>query len=144
MFEHQTRRQFFSNVTRALVGVAGATAVGPIPSALAQNPRARAWELLNEASTAFSVGGKLAAIRPIEDLIAHLMAHFKQVSNDNSVKEIRTMFRHPDEFSVETCSDTAFVVLIVRDGLKVRNLPMVGTKGWRDFARNYATIVMQA
>ena len=139
-----TRRQFFVGVTKALVGAAVATTVVKIPTALAECPRARAWELLNIADEINKKEGDAAAEQAIDDLLEHLNDSFVAVNDGRSVQEVRTIFRYPEQFTVETCSDTAFVVLIVRDGLKDRKLRLVHSPHWKQFAKKYTKVVMAA
>lgn len=146
-----SRRSFFK-------GIGATAAIASMPksvlAAISENPRVVAWNLLNEATMLFEKHGKCEAFfGTVETLFDHLVKHFpvkEPPSFEEMVRDCGDLLRARGTYAGdpnqhwETCYDSTFVIMIVREGLKNRKLPMVQAANWKMFAKNYSKVVMAA
>lgn len=137
------RRQFFLGASKTAVGAAVLVSAATLPF-LSSNPRLEAICLLDEATVAHTIGGRAASHLKSKELLEYLNDNFEVVDNEQTVAELRTYFRDDRHFDPANCSDTAFAVLLMREGLKDRRLPLVQSPAWADFARKYVRVIMAA
>lgn len=149
----KSRRDFFTK----LGATAAALALTPniALSAIISDPRVKAWVLLDESEELFNAEGKSHGyFRKTEELFEHLMDHFLPTvppSLDSAVQECGDLLKRRGKFDSidpkagwDKCYPSTFAVMIVRDGLKYKKLPMIQAPNWKRFAKNYTSIVMAA
>lgn len=138
-----SRRQIFIGSSKVAIGSAllAGMALGPF---LAINPRLEAIRLLDEATTAHNVGERRAALPKMEELLNYINNNFVVVDNEQIMTELHTYFMDGSKFDPANCSDTAFPIMLIREGLKNRRLPLVNSLAWAEFAKKYTGIVMAA
>lgn len=141
-----SRRSFFRGIAAMAAGVAVASA---IPGTLfIENPRIKAWRLLDEMETLFkSEGPSSRFMARTDELLVHLRTNFQASPHRleiqaNNVKHIIQSGRH--ETNWKTCCGATFSVMLLREGIKYRKLPIIRSKEWKAFARPLAPIVMAA
>ena len=140
-----SRREFFQ-------GIAGAAALACLPggagaSLFIEDPRVKAWRLLDEAEAVIKAAGRDASVDACNALLVHLHENFKVTyppSMEDHVENCRDLLRKRKEINWETCYESTFAIMIVREGLKYRTLPMVRAEMWKPFAKRYTAIVMAA
>lgn len=147
-----SRRDFFK-------GIGASAALSLIPgaalSALISDPRVKAWVLLDESEKLFKATGKSPEyFAKANELFKHLAFHFKPSnppSDEVMVQDCRDLLHRTGKFASDdprahwrTCYNSTFAIMIVRDGLKNRQLPMLQAANWKPFAENYTSIVMAA
>ena len=146
-----SRRTLFKSIAAAAT-IASMT--GNAVAALLGDPRKVAWQLLDESTVIFKAQGKGPAyFNKTNELFIHLARHFPPTeppSMKKMIHECSVLFRwpqnHPDHPANkwETCYDSTFAIMIIREGLKNRNLPMIQASMWKPFARIYSGIVLAA
>ena len=147
-----SRRKFFTGLTAASLVM---LASGGAMSSLIMDPRVKAWALLDESDKIFkSIGKSPAYFAKADELFDHLALHFKPTvppSHEDAVRECGDLLKRRGKYDGasrqahwRTCYNSTFAVMIIRDGLKYRKLPMIQASRWKPFARNFTKIVMAA
>lgn len=145
-----TRRGFFKGIGAA---IAMATTSGKALAGLISDHRLHAWKLLDESTDLFKQTGKsLAYFNKTAELFDFLSEHFpyrEPPSFDVQVAEVGDVLRRKYEGGIteehwRTCCPATFAIMIVREGLKNRQLPMIQASNWKKFAKGYTRIVMAA
>lgn len=148
----KSKRKFFKGM-----GVAAAMAMipGAALSTLISDPRVKAWVLLDESEKIFKATGKSPEyFTKTDELFTHLSLHFKPTippSYEDAVRECGDLLKRRGKYMGahrqshwRTCYNSTFAVMIVRDGLKHRMLPMIQAPKWKPFAKGFTKIVMAA
>ena len=138
-----SRRGFFRGIAKAAAAAAIASA---IPGVL-EDPRVKAWRLLDETETAFKLGDQSLFEKRGEEFFAHVKDNFKptgdfQIQKIDAAHVIKTNERYAADW--RTCSASTFAIMLTRDALKYRKLPLVRSRMWKPFATQYSPIVMAA
>ena len=148
----KSKRKFFA-------GIAAAGAMAMIPGAalstIMGDPRVKAWMLLEESEKIFKATGKSPQyFSKTNELYKHLIDHFLPTippSYEDAVQECGDMLKRRGKYAGahaqahwRTCYNSTFAIMIVRDGLKNRQLPMIQAAWWKPFAKNYTKIIMAA
>lgn len=151
MIKIVTRRDFLRRATLAVAGLAGAAAGFAPSEVFAEEPRAKAWRLLEESRILHEASGQRKAneqtLVKMEQLFRHLDKHFSPpnpLNYDADVAEVRVLLKDPQNFTLETCSDATFCIVIVRHGMRNLKLPLIQARNWRPFARHFTKLVMAA
>ena len=152
-----SRRAFFRGISSLAITLAAAHAANPAAAALfPESSRMKTWRLLNEAELALKTEGKKASVAKITELLEFMLEHFpitSPPSKQEMVRDCRDLLYNQGVYEGgagyndghwRTCYPSTFAVMIVRDGLKDRKLPMVQARNWKWFARKYTEIVMAA
>lgn len=148
-----SRRNFFKGlgaaVALAMVGI-GVKNVLAGPT----DPRLEAWRLLDESEVLFRATGESPEFfTKTNELFDHLTKHFTPSNPPSTgvlIRECgdlikgRGKYKNNPNSHWRTCYPSTFSVMIVREGLKNRKLPMIMAKNWKPFAGNFTKIVMAA
>lgn len=146
------RRTFFSGIAAsALLMIAS----GGASASLIGDPRVKAWALLGNLDRTFRASGESVIFTArTDELLIHLAQHFSPTvppSFKEAVHECGDLLKRRGEYENatpdahwRTCYNSTFAVMIVRDALKYRKLPILRAPQWRPFARRFTRIVMAA
>ena len=146
-----TRREFFEATAKVTAGAVIATSI-PF-AAMALDPRARAWELLDEArSHGTNTDEQIEKTVEVADrLFDHLDTHFSPQPEqyyppfkEELIKEAGVMLRSGKDLRTYECSDPVFAIVIVRVALKDYKVPMVRSVNWHKFSKKFAAVIMRA
>lgn len=150
-----SRRGFFKGIGTAIAAAVMVTPAGKALASLIPDPRLHAWKLLNESADIFNQHGKCQEyFDKTKELFDLLLEHFpysEPPSFDVQVAECGDLLRMRGKYEDgitenhwRTCYPATFAIMIVRDGLKHRKLPMIQAPNWRPFAKMYSRVVIAA
>lgn len=144
------RRTFFSGMGAA---AALMIASGGAAASLIGDPRAKAWALLGNLDRTFRASGESTIfIARTDELLIHLTQHFSPTvppSFEEARQECGDLLKRRGKYENakpdahwRTCYNSTFAVMIIRDALKHRKLPILRAPQWRPFALKFTTLVM--
>lgn len=148
-----TRREFIQTTTLAAAGAVITTSVPAIAFDPDPDPRARAWELLDEARSHGTDTDEQTekTVEVADRLFDHLDEHFSPQPEqyyspfkEELIKEAGVMIRSGKDMRTYECSDPVFAIVVVKVALKNYRLPMVRSVNWPKFSEKFAEVVMRA
>lgn len=148
-----SRRAFLRGAGTVTAGVIVIGSIGPTLANITQFTRDEAWQMHEQAIGFMAAGNREEVLKIWTYLYEKLPTvpgrsmYRNEITEEAVIEEVRMLCKRPFECGpnfFNQCSVESFAVLMVRDGLKSHQLPLVRVLGWKKFAKRHVKIVMAA